>query len=1698
MGNSIQEGGSWVRENGRLLHHTDPAAVRHEAEVAASLRGEGALTFLGLEETAAGPVAVYADPGATTLEALEAERALTLTEAVALSIAVVRSLSAIHAEGIVHGQVHPGNLFVSEDRGRVWLAGFDQSSRLDEHTRELEAPERLPYRLGWLSPEQTGRMNRSVGYRADYYALGVTLFQLFTGRMPLSAGDALGWVHAHIAQRPLRADEVDALVPAALADVLDRLLEKNAEARYQSTRGILADLERCARGLAAGDLQRFPLGAEDHSERFTLPERLYGREAELRTLMRAFERAADEGPAGLVLVSGWSGIGKSALLYEVHRPLAERFGSFLSGKSEPHTRSIPYHSLLQAFQGYCVRMLTWSDSRIAAARRVLKGAVHPNGRVLTEVLPELELVLGPQPAVPELPTVEARNRFNHTFLRFAQALASPEHPLLLFLDDLQWIDASSLELIGQLLQSDQTRNLLLLGAYRSNEVDDTHPLALALPRWEDAGVPIQSIPLAPLERPALRSWLADVTGTDGQSLEGLTSMILEKTGANPFFVRAFLKELHTLELLRYDRPAGHWRWDLEELRSRGFTDNVVEHMAGRIGRLPPLTQRALSMAAAVGARFDLAGLAEAAGEAVTPLAEAIWLAAEAGLVLPEGDARGVRSSVDATERGEAVSFRFVHDRVQEAAYQGIPEADRPAVHLALGRQLRASAGGTFTVMSHYLRGLPLLTDSAERLEVAGLLRDAASLATRSGAHDAALRYLEAGASLVGDARWESHYDLSLGIYTALAHADYLSGNIQRAEANSERVLARARNVNDRLPILEARVLHASAEMKLLECVAFTIETVRDFGLEVPLLTSPEELGAGMAAINEAMAGRSFLELADAPVNDDPSERRIVTLLNASLPAAAMARPEAYAGLLFTALRYTLERGITPDSPGLISSYGLFLQMAGLPDLAYQTGAAAAAVRQRFGFGAGGWIEFGVFVQPWTDPLADCQALLREGAHRCLEAGHQTNWGYCLNQSLKFAYLSGASLAEADASYERDWRDLTQRQQLNSRGSLELWGQAIACLRGEAPDPSRLCGERFDADADLDFFVEARIGTMLQYTLSTQCTLAYLFGDYERALERGWAHDELAGAGANSVAQTEVERVCYRTLAALALPDPDMERVRADRTRVAAWAARNPANFATRLALIDAEIARAEGRQVDALNDYERAASLATEHALPQHGALANERAALFHLAEGREGVGHVYLERAAAGWQRWGATALVDAIQSRFGLSLTVRSEGADLDVGTVLKAAATITSEIVLDKLLVRMMALLVENAGATRGALVLRRRGRLELCALQEGASTTARVYDGLPLFEQRELPSEILRYAARTGKTVLLSDATHDPIYGDAPTIRERGTRSVLCVPLFRQGKLTGLLYLDNDLAADAFTPERVALLEALSGQVAIATENANLYADLEEQARSFARFVPRQFLSNLGRDSIRDVQLGDAVRREMGVLFSDIRGFTTLSESMSPEENFRFLNGYLQQVGPVIRSHDGFVDKFIGDAVMALFPGSADSLVAAAVGMQRAIRAFGERSGRDLRAGVGLHRGKLMLGVLGESERMDSTVISDAVNIGARLEQLCKTYSADVLASQQVLDACADPSAFPHRCLGDRRVRGKVKSVRIYEVFGHEDEDVIAAKLETRPAFEAAVSRLGTGDSAGAMALLQEVSVRLPEDRVTRQLLKWAGA
>jgi AAA ATPase domain/Protein kinase domain len=609
-----------------------------------------------------------------------------------------------------------------DDADTVWLTGFGIASQLPHERQVPVPPEIIAGTLAYMAPEQTGRMNRSIDGRSDLYSLGVTLYRMLTGVLPFDAVDPLEWVHCHIARQPTPpADRAE--VPEPLSAIVTKLLAKNAEERYQTAHGLEADLRRClAEWQSHGRIDPFPLGTHDLSDRLLIPEKLYGRDREIDALLAAFDQVVAQGAAELVFVSGYSGVGKSSVVNELHKVLVPPRGLFASCKFDQYKRDIPFATLAQAFQTLVRQILVKSEAEVDQWRHALQEALGPNGQLIVDLIPEVELIIGKQPPVPDLPPQDTQNRFQLVFRRFLGVFARPEHPLALFLDDLQWLDTATLDLLERLVTHPEVRHLLVVGAYRDNEVSSSHALARMLGSIRNAGAKMHEIVLVPLSLHDVDRFVSDALHCERNAAQPLAQLVHEKTGGNPFFAIQFLTAIAEEGLLRFDPVMRARQWDMNRIRAEGYTDNVVDLMTEKLKRLSGTTQEALKQLACLGNGAEVAILALVHGETEESMHAALWEAVRAGLILQQ-----------------ETTYKFLHDRIQEATYALIPEGERAGAHLRIGRVLLASmmadglAEHLFDVVNQLNRGATLLMDRDEKIQVAAIqLRHAHSSTPTTG------------------------------------------------------------------------------------------------------------------------------------------------------------------------------------------------------------------------------------------------------------------------------------------------------------------------------------------------------------------------------------------------------------------------------------------------------------------------------------------------------------------------------------------------------------------------------------------------------------------------------------------------------------------------------------------------------------------------------------------------------------------------------------------------------------------------------------------------------------------------------------------------------------------------------------------------------------------------------------------------------
>ena len=1304
-----------------------------------------------------------------------------------------------------------------------------------------------------MAPEQTGRMNRSIDARSDLYALGVTLYQMLTGALPFSASDPMEWVHCHIARRPVPPAERLGSVPAAVSRIIMKLLAKTAEERYQTAPGLESDLRRClTQWEARGRIDDFPLGEDDTPDRLLIAEKLYGRAREVDALLAAFDRVVTSGAPELVLVSGYSGIGKSAVVHELHKALVPPRGLFASGKFDQYKRNIPYATLVQAFQSLVRTLLGKSEAELASWREALLEALGPNGRLMADLIPELSLVIGEQPPVPELPPQDAQRRFQLVLRRFLGVFARPEHPLALFLDDLQWLDAATLDLLEDLLTQADVQHLLLIGAYRDNEVDAAHPLMRKLQTIRNEGRTIEQITLAPLAREHVGQLIEDVLRCEPRRAAPLTQLVHDKTAGNPFFVIQFLYALAEEHLLAFDHGSSRWTWDLERIRAEGYTDNVVDLMLAKLTRLPAETQGVLQLLACLG---NVAGIAMLSMVLETPttgqVEAALWEAVRQELV----------------ERVDG-SYRFIHDRVQEAAYSLIPQASREADHLRIGRLLAAHTPpdqleeAIFEIVNQLNRGATLITVREEREQLAELNLIAGKRAKASTAYASALTYLIAGASLLAEDCWERRRELSFELELHRAECEFLTGALMEAEQRLATLSTRATTAVDRATVACLRADLYTTLDRSSRAIAVGLDYLRHLGIDWSPHPTDEEARREYDRVWSQLGSRMIEDLIELPLMSDPASLATLDVLTKLGPPALHTDANLFSLIICRAVNLSLRGG---NCDGSCFAYVRLGMVAGPRFGDYQAGFRFGRLGydlvEQHGlqrFQARTYMCFGSFVLPWTKHVRAGRDLLRRASQAADKMGDLTYVAYSGDHLTTNLLAAGDPLVDVQHEAEKV---LAFAQKARFGFVIDIAAAQlglIRSLRGLTPTFGSFDDGQFD-----ELRIERRF-TCNPDLAHAECwywirklQARFFAGEYRAAVEASSRAHYLLWTLAShfETAEYHFYGALSRAAASGSAPAGErrlhMEALAAHHGQLQAWAESCPDNFENRVALVGAEIARIEDRDRDAMDLYEQAIRSSRANGFVHNEALANELAARFYAARGFEKIARTYLRDARYLYLRWGADGKVRQLGQLYpqlsekepapGPTSTIGAPIEHLDLATVIKVSQAVSGEIVLEKMLDTLMRTAIEQAGAERGVLILTRAAepRIEAEAMTDGDAVIVHMRG--KTVNPSVLPTSVLHYVLRTREGVILDDAATQPEFAADLYFGEHRARSILCLPLITQAKLIGALYLENSLAPRVFAPARLAVLKLLASQAAISLENARLYSDLAEREAKIRRLV-----------------------------------------------------------------------------------------------------------------------------------------------------------------------------------------------------------------------------------------------------------------
>lgn len=1478
---------------------------RHQYTISKNLNIAGIIHPLSLETYGNGYILVMADTGEISLREYIKNSNISLVEVLHIAIQLVCIIHNLHENRIIHKDIKPANILIHFQTKQIQIIDFSIASLLPKETQEIKSPNVLEGTLAYISPEQTGRMNRGIDYRSDYYSLGITLYEILTGKLPFNCDDPMELVHCHLAKMPPQLEGRSNEIPKVLWDIVMKLMAKNAEDRYQSTLGLKHDLELCLAQLQdTGKIRDFEIGQWDVCDRFLIPEKLYGRETEVASLLQAFEHVT-HGTSEIMLVAGFSGIGKTAVVNEVHKPVTRQQGYFIKGKFDQFNRNIPLSAFVQALRDLIAQLLSESDAQLVQWRNQILQVVGDNGQVLIEVIPELEQVIGKQPPAPELSGTAVQNLFNLLFQKFIAVFTTKEHPLVMFLDDLQWADLASLQLIKLLMENQ--KHFLLLGAYRDNEVSAAHPFMLKVEELKKAGKTVNTITLAPLDLNDTNHLVADTLHCTTQISRPLTELINHKTKGNPFFITQFLKALYEDKQIKFNHQQGYWECDLAQVNALSVTEDVVEFMATQLQKLPQQTQNVLKLAACIGNSFDLTTLAIVSQQSSQKVADALWKALQEGLILPQSQVYKFYLSHEQevnTNNIKNVAYRFLHDRVQQAAYCLIPEDQKQATHLAIGQLLHANTPATqidayiFEIVNHLNIGLDLITQSDKKLELAQLNLLAGRKAKATVAYNVAVKYCTQGIDLLPSDAWIEHYKLTLNLHNQRLETACLNTDFEKLAAWGDVVLQSATSLLDTIKVYETRMTAFRSQGQFAKVVETGLQVLKLLGVEFPAQPTMADISAATQQTRQLWMGRTPLSLLDLPAMSDPHQLAAMQIMTTLVSSAFIGKPTLLPLLTSKQVEMAIQFGNSSIAIFSYADYGVTLcGLIGDIDAGYEFGQLSLKLLEQHqinAFKSRAYFIVNSFIRHWKEPLNHSIPSLLEAYQSGLEAGDWVSVALNLVSYSQCSYWSGRELNDLAEEMETYRQVISQGKQEATLKYQECYQQAILNLLGQAEVPYCLEGKVFNAAQILPSFQAASNRTGLFYLHLNQAVLCYLFGEYQAASQQA----ALAEQYSNAVTGYFVVavRVFYDALIHLArYTDANtqeqsaiLERINTHQEKLQTWAIHAPFNHQHRWQLVAAERYRVLGQFTEAMEHYDLAIAQAKTHGYVQDEALSNELAAKFYLSWGKQKVAAGYMQEAYYCYAHWGAKAKTQDLENRYPDLLRVilqqrvqslhmletlsssvssvisvhnstkldRSSSTDIssfDFAAILKASQAISGTIQLNELLHKLTQIILQHSGGDRCALILpNTQGKwlVRAIATPETTQLCSEPLEGNP-----DLPLKLIQYVKNTQEVVVIDELKTNLAVIDE-YLSQRQPKSLLCLPILNQGHLIGILYLKNRSISSVFTSDRILILNFLCTQAAISLENARLYQDAQIYAQQLEQSLEKLRLSETRFQKLAD--------------------------------------------------------------------------------------------------------------------------------------------------------------------------------------------------------------------------------------------------
>lgn len=1539
-----------------------------------------------------------------------------------LAIRIAEALSSLHRENIFHRQLYPSNILIENNTGNVFLIDLGKAiqGNIFEHGL-VHVHEKQAEYLYYIAPEQTGRINRAIDYRTDLYSLGVILYRLFTGVLPFESKDGMELIYSHVAKVPASPGQVNHELPEAIAAIVMKLLSKNAEDRYQSAYGVKTDLEQCLQQWTAKNrIDAFALAQSDFSGKLFIPGKLYGRGKEINFLNRLFNDCCN-GKKSTLLLSGYSGSGKSALIDTLQKPVTQKKGFFIKGKFDQISTDTPYFTFAQAFSELIQMIKAGDEAYQQRWKKRIMEAMGNSVKILTEFIPDIEDITGMLPEIPVLKGIEAQNRFNYEFIRFLKTTADREHPLVIFVDDLQWADASSLHLFKLIAENRDPENLLLIGAYRVNEVSESHPLIKKLGEMREENVLFEEMELRDLGYEDVHKLLSGALLTGQENLSFLSDIIYSKTQGNAFYVWQFLKSVYEERFLWFDFEKLQWQWNTELIIQMNVSGNVVDLMTSYIQRLPDETLGLLQAAATLGNRFEKKILSVISQMNERKMESLLGISISEGLLIPAGS-----------------EYKFAHDRIQQAVYSLLSEKEKAVIHLENGRRLIAHYNQaeqqekTFEIVNQWNLGAGLLTDKKEKNFLAGLNMLAGNKAMASAAYPQALQYFEKGIYVLEENDWNNQYDFSLQLSVNAAEAAYLSGEYEIVDRLVQQITRHSRSLIDSVKAFEIEIKKLIAQNKLIDSIRLGLQILQKLGIRLPMKPGNLSVLKDLLKTKWLLRNKSMDYFNHLPVMEDEQKKAAMRIMSEISSASYFAVPNLVPLLVFKMVYMSVKHGLSVKSPFSFAAYGYIISVYLKEiDKGSRMGEIALHLAKKINAGevtASIIATSNLFLDHWKKPADELKTDLEKAFKLSIEYGDFEWASYAAHNLVYQLFINGTQLksiakrAEAlDLQIEKFKQDLTLKR-------LRLFRQAIDNLLNKTEDPAILTGNIYDESVLDTADVTKENEIYFQNLFILKLCLALIFNNTDDAKK----YAAQAQRFQDTVKGTALAPLLY-FFRSLAVADssinshvkkPILKQVKKDIKALKQFAKISPQYNSHKVLLLQAEFQYLKGEMEKAKIFYDKALKAATENGMQNDLALCWERAGQFFQNTRQELLASFYLQNAYRAYRRWGAEAKLKQMTEQYpvlknissaaeGLQETfhdtIKEGTGSLDLETVLKASSALSGEIVLPRLLRKMMQIIVENAGAAKGFLIMEKNGERHIEAETGEDINDIKVLQSIPVKQSGLLAESVLNYVYRTQETVILDNAAGSQLFAGDSFIEKHACKSLLCVPLVNMGKLQAIIYLSNDHTIGAFTENRVALLKLLAGQMAISIENALFYSELEQKVEERTRelsiekkksddlllnILPEEVAAELkqtGRTTPRSYKVAT-------VMFTDFENFTLKSEKLSPEELVNIIDTCFKKFDEIISRHHIEKIKTIGDAYLCVsgLPDNkdhnAENVVKAAMEIVEVIRDFQLRENEKgfFNIRIGIHTGPLIAGVVGD-KKFAYDIWGDTVNTAARMEQ-----------------------------------------------------------------------------------------------------------